>query len=117
MKIGDLAKAAGVSCDTLRFYEKRGLIRAIRGSNGYRRYAAETVDLVGYIRTAQRLGFSLAEIGESLPLLWNADNPDAAVAALLADKVTVIDTRIAELEALKKDLLERVRQVCPLART
>jgi len=116
MRIGDLADAAGVSCDTLRFYEKRGLIRAERGSNGYRRYAPETAQLVGYIRTAQKLGFSLAEIGESLPALWNAENPDTAVAQLLADKVEVIDARIAELQDLKKELLHRVAQLCPLAR-
>lgn len=117
MTIGNLAQATGISCDTLRFYEKRGLIRATRGSNGYRRYAPETVQLVGYIRTAQRLGFSLAEIGESLPALWNTENPDATVARLLTEKVGIIDARIAELEGLKKELLERVTQLCPLARS
>lgn len=117
MKIGDLAQATGVSCDTLRFYEKRGLIRAVRGSNGYRRYAPEVVQLIGYIRTAKKLGFSLAEIGESLPSVWNAENPDAAVARLLAEKVEAIDARIAELKQLKKELLQRVAQVCPLARS
>lgn len=115
MRIGHLAAATGVSCDTLRFYEKRGLIRAARGSNGYRRYAQETVQLVGYIRTAQRLGFSLTEIGESLPALWNAAHPDAAVAQLLTEKVEAIEVRIAELEGLKKELLERAAQLCPLA--
>lgn len=116
MRIGHLAQATGVSCDTLRFYEKRGLIRATRGSNGYRCYAPETVQLVGYIRTAQRLGFSLTEIGESLPALWNAEQPDTAVAQLLTEKVGAIEVRIAELEGLKKELLERVAQLCPLAR-
>lgn len=116
MKIGDLAQATGVSCDTLRFYEKRGLIRALRGSNGYRHYAPETVQLIGYIRTAQRLGFSLAEIGENLPSVWNTENPDVAVARLLEEKVKVIDARIDELKRLKKELLQRVAQVCPLSR-
>jgi MerR family copper efflux transcriptional regulator len=114
MKIGELAQAAGVSCDTLRFYEKRGLIRAARGANGYRRYAPETVQLVGYIRTAQQLGFSLAEIGQSLPSLWHAEQPDDAVARLLAEKICAIDGRIAELQTLKKELLERAAQACPL---
>lgn len=117
MKIGELAQAAGVSCDTLRFYEKRGLIRAVRGGNGYRSYAPETVQLIGYIRTAQKLGFSLTEIGESLPALWHAPNPEVAVAQLLTEKVAVIDARIAELKQLKKELLLRVAQVCPLARS
>ncbi|WP_229429233.1 MerR family transcriptional regulator [Massilia sp. ST3] len=115
MKIGQLAEAAGVSCDTLRFYEKRGLIRALRGENGYRQYAPETAQLVGYIRMAQKLGFSLAEIGENLPALWEAREPEQAIAQLLAEKVEAIDLRIAELQALKTGLLERIRLVCPLA--
>jgi DNA-binding transcriptional MerR regulator len=115
MRIGSLASATGVSCDTLRFYEKRGLIRATRSENGYRLYAPETAQLVGYIRIAQKLGFSLAEIGESLPALWRADEPDQAVAQLLADKVSAIDMRIKELQGLKRDLLTRIAQICPLA--
>ncbi len=115
MRIGSLAAATGVSCDTLRFYEKRGLIRATRSENGYRLYAPETAQLVGYIRAAQKLGFSLAEIGESLPALWSASEPDQAVAQLLADKVRAIDMRIEELQDLKRDLLTRIAQVCPLA--
>jgi DNA-binding transcriptional MerR regulator len=115
MRIGSLASATGVSCDTLRFYEKRGLIRATRSENGYRLYATETEQLVGYIRIAQKLGFSLAEIGESLPALWRADEPDQAVAQLLADKVSAIDMRIKELQGLKRDLLTRIAQICPLA--
>lgn len=69
MRIGNLAQAAGVSCDTLRFYEKQGLIRSTRAGNGYRLYAPETAQLVTYIRTAQKLGFSLAEIGKSMPAI------------------------------------------------
>lgn len=116
MRIGSIARAAGVSCDTLRFYEKQGLIRSERTENGYRRYTPETTQLVTYIRTAQKLGFSLAEIGKSMPAIWSAPDPDAAVAELLAEKVRVIDQRIAELQSLKKELLKRVRQQCPLSR-
>lgn len=82
MKIGAIARAAGVSCDTLRFYEKLGLIRSTRTDNSYRHYAPETAQLVTYIRTAQRLGFSLSEIGASMPAVWSAPDPDAAVAEL-----------------------------------
>lgn len=114
MQIGALASETGLSRDTLRFYEQRGLIRSTRSANSYRTYAPETVQLLGYIRTAQRLGFSLGEIGESLPALWSSAMPDAAIAALLLEKVTVIDRKIDELIGLKKDLLERVAQACPL---
>lgn len=114
MQIGTLALETGLSRDTLRFYEQRGLIRSTRSANSYRTYAPETVQLVGYIRTAQRLGFSLAEIGESLPALWNSETPAEAIAALLVDKVAVIDQKIEELTFLKKELLERVMHTCPL---
>jgi MerR family copper efflux transcriptional regulator len=114
VQIGALALETGLSRDTLRFYEQRGLIRSTRTENSYRDYPPETVQLIGYIRTAQRLGFSLAEIGESLPALWNSATPDESLGALLLEKVTVIDQKIEELAGLKKELLERVRQTCPL---
>ena len=115
MKIGAIAKVAGVSCDTLRFYEKLGLIRSTRADNQYRRYAPETAQLVTYIRTAQKLGFTLADIGASMPDVRAAPDPDAAVAALLAAKVHIIDERIAALQGLKDELQMRLRQPCPLA--
>jgi DNA-binding transcriptional MerR regulator len=115
VRIGNLAEASGLSRDTLRFYEERGLIRSARGSNGYRIYRPETLQLLGYIRSAQKLGFSLNEIGASLPALWDAPEPDRAVAALLRDKAAIIDQKIAELVLLKQDLLQRAAAACPLA--
>ncbi|SFB07476.1 DNA-binding transcriptional regulator, MerR family [Collimonas sp. OK607] len=114
MRIGSLASASGLSRDTLRFYEERGLIRSARGSNGYRIYHPETVEILRYIRTAQKLGFSLNEIGASLPDLLDTPAPDAAVAALLMEKVAIIDQKIAELADLKRELLGRVALKCPL---
>jgi DNA-binding transcriptional MerR regulator len=116
MRIGSLSATTGVSRDTLRFYEKLGLIQAMRADNAYRSYTPETVQLVGYIRTAQKLGFTLAEIGKSLPALWGSDKPDQAVALLLQEKVKAIDERIGELQGLRRELSERILQVCPLAR-
>lgn len=116
MRIGQLAVLAGVSRDTLRFYEDRGLIRSTRNANGYRDYPEETVRLVGYVRTAQRLGFTLAEIGAHLPALWSAEQPDEAVAALLRDKIALIEARLAEMTALRDELAARLGTVCPLRR-
>lgn len=53
MRIGDMAQATGLSRDTLRFYEKRGLLRARRGANGYRDYPPDAVAWLRYLRTAQ----------------------------------------------------------------
>jgi MerR family transcriptional regulator, copper efflux regulator len=114
LRIGRLAEVTGVSRDTLRFYEKRGLIRSQRHANGYRDYPEETAQLVGYIRTAQSLGFSLSEIGEHLPALWGASSPGEDVASLLREKIGAIDARIGALSALREELTRRLGVVCPL---
>ena len=114
MLIGELATASGLSREALRFYEQQGLIRARRLGNGYRDYPAETVTLVQYIRTAQQLGFTLAEIGDRLPGIWDAPDPGPALARVLAAKLQEIDTRIAALQALRQTLAERVAADCPL---
>lgn len=117
MLIGELATACGVTRETLRFYEQRGLIRAQRQGNGYRRYAPETVLLVRYIQTAQQLGFTLGEIGHALPALWTQQAPAQAVASVLQQKLADIDARIAQLGALRHDLAQRLASDCPLAAT
>jgi DNA-binding transcriptional MerR regulator len=110
LSIGKLAAATGVTRDSLRFYEARGLIRARRRSNGYRAYPPETVELIRYLRTAQQLGFTLAEIGEGVAQLWQQPDTEAAVAALLRDKLATIDT----LQAMRDALAARLDLPCPL---
>lgn len=115
MRIGDVAKRTGVSVDALRFYEEKGLIKPQRTANGYRLYPQETLQLVGYIKLAQQLGFSLAQIGENLPLLWNAENASSdLLAELFAQKIALLDERIAQMQALRHVLAERAAHVCPL---
>src|SRR5690606_7702304 len=114
MQIGELAAATGLSRDTLRYYEKRGLIRAIRRPNGYRHYPEASVFLLNYVRTAQRLGFTLAEIEAELPELAGAGDDDARVAALLRSKIASIDSRIPEVQTLRDDLAQRLDMACPL---
>lgn len=119
MQIGEIAEATGLSRDTLRFYEKRGLLRARRSANGYRDYPAEAVDLLRYIRLAQTLGFTLAEIEADLPLLAQ---PDAEVTApqlrtALERKLADIDQRINGLQMLRGELTRRLGEdilACPL---
>ena len=103
MQIGEMAQATGLSRDTLRFYEKRGLLRARRGANGYRDYPPEAADWLRYLRTAQQLGFTLAEIEADMPLLASADDPATAqlLRAALARKLGDIDARIAGLTRLR----------------
>lgn len=116
MLIGELATVAGVSRETLRFYEQQGLIRARRLDNGYRDYPAEVLMLVNYIRTAQQLGFTLAEIGHKLPAIWDAADPGPAIARILGEKLQEIDDRIDGLRALREQLVVRLGLDCPLTR-
>lgn len=113
MRIGQLSAATGVSRDTLRFYEDQGLIRARRLENGYRDYPDEAQALVNYIKTAQKLGFTLAEVGDKLPDVWSAPEPGPAIAQLLAEKLQEIDQRIDGLRALREQLAVRTVLECP----
>ncbi|MEO7223673.1 MAG: MerR family transcriptional regulator [Devosia sp.] len=117
MQIGELSARSGLSRDALRFYEKRGLIRAHRRPNGYRHYHEGTLFLLDYMRTAQRLGFTLAEIQAELPALQVAGLTTARVEAILRGKVADIDARIADLQKLRDDLAGRLAEVCPLLAT
>ncbi|WP_412462001.1 MerR family transcriptional regulator [Pseudomonas sp. SC11] len=114
MRIGELAQVCAVSRDTLRFYEARGLIQSQRRANGYRDYPQDTVELVLFIRTAQRLGFSLGEIGSNVAQLWGAADPDQAVRSLLHDKLLLVEQRIVELDQLRGALRQRLTLACPL---
>ncbi|WP_296942514.1 MerR family transcriptional regulator [uncultured Massilia sp.] len=104
MHIGELSLATGLSRDTLRFYEKRGLLAARRLANGYRDYPHEAVQWLCYLRSAQALGFTLAEIEAGMPLLQDADTSAASLRAALARKLADIDARIAGLAVLRERL-------------
>lgn len=117
MRIGQLSEATGVSRDTLRFYEQQGLIRSRRQDNGYRDFPDEVVGLVQYIRTAQALGFTLAEIGHRLPAIWSSTAPSEAITQVLAEKLEEVDARIEALRQLRNQLAQRVALDCPLRAT
>ncbi|MCB5908905.1 MerR family transcriptional regulator [Streptomyces pinistramenti] len=117
MRIGELAAQAGITKDAIRFYEKLGLVTGRRLSNGYRDFPPGTVIWLHYIRTAQTLGFSLAEIARHGEELRDAPNAAEALSALFKEKIQVIDARMAELAALRADLEVRVGTGCPLQAT
>lgn len=120
MKIGELATRSGLSRDTLRFYEKRGLLRPRRTHNGYRDYAPEALDWLRYLRTAQSLGFSLAEIEADLPLMAEGEAAAPALRAALQRKLEELDARIAAMRALRQELAQRLDEPmtdCPLRPT
>ncbi|MGK4579141.1 MerR family transcriptional regulator [Kitasatospora sp. HPMI-4] len=114
MRIGELAGQAGVSRDTIRFYEKIGLVAGRRQANGYREFPPETVTWLHYVRTARTLGFSLAEIARHGEELRDAADSAGALSALFEEKIRLIDARMAELAALRADLEARAGTGCPL---
>ncbi|GAB7035356.1 MerR family transcriptional regulator [Streptomyces sp. NPDC021749] len=114
MRIGELAAQAGMTKDTIRFYEKLGLVTARRLPNGYRDFPPETVAWLLYVRTAQTLGFPLAEIARLGEELRDAPDSATALSALFEEKIALLDARMAELAALRAELHARVGTGCPL---
>lgn len=104
MRIGEVAGRAGVNIQTLRYYERRGLLpEPERGRSGYRAYDPDTVRLVRFIKRAQELGFTLREI-EDLIELRQSPRRGAEVRAVAAAKVEDIERRIRQLKAMRKAL-------------
>ncbi|MFG2947262.1 MerR family transcriptional regulator [Streptomyces adustus] len=114
MRIGELAARTGLTKDTVRFYERIGLVESRRLPNGYRDFPPEAVPWLQYVRTAQALGFTLAEIARHFTELGEAPDSAAALSALFEEKIRIIDARMAELAALRADLTDRVDTGCPL---
>jgi MerR family transcriptional regulator, redox-sensitive transcriptional activator SoxR len=105
LTVGDLANRAGVATSTLRFYEEHGLIASERTAAGHRRYPAEVLRRVSFIKVAQRVGLSLADITEALASLPNQRTPTRADWARLAKRwQPVLDERIALLARLRDQL-------------
>jgi MerR family redox-sensitive transcriptional activator SoxR len=103
--IGEVAERAGIATSALRFYESNGLIRSDRTEAGHRRYHADVLRRVGFIRVAQRVGLSLAEIRAALDGLPDARTPTRRDWERLASQWRpMLDERIALLEAMRDKL-------------
>lgn len=104
---GEVAAAAGVSVQTLRYYERRGLLtRPERNAAGHRQYPVHTVTLLRMIKNAQRLGISLGEIAD---LITN-DPGQEAIAAVAERRLAEIDAHIAQLTLIRDLLAGYVRR-------
>ena len=113
MHIGQLAKQAGVPIDTVRYYERNGLLpEPPRRESGYRDYATSDVERLRFVRRAKGLGFTLAEIRELLSLSAHRDHDMAAMKAAAATKLADVEHRIAELERMRAGLQALVA-ACP----
>lgn len=117
MRIGEVAVAAGVPTQTIRFYERRGLLPPpLRGANGYREYDASILGRLGFIRSGQAAGLMLVEVASILDLRREGAVPCAHVQSLLATKLRDVEARQRELAALEtelRQLLGRSQQLDP----
>lgn len=112
MTIGQVAKAAGVELSTMRYYERRGLVKpAARRVSGYRDYGSDAVRRVRFIRHAQELGFSLDDIAELLALRMNTKGSCADVRRRAQRKVGDIESKIIGLNRMRSTL-EKLIENC-----
>lgn len=111
MWIAEAAQAAGVNPQTLRYYERRGLLKASgRRASGYREYSDDDVRRVRFVKRAQELGLSLADVAELLKLRKSAPSRRVSVRALAAKRVADLDRRIADLQRMRDALTHLVHE-------
>jgi DNA-binding transcriptional MerR regulator len=105
LRSGELAKLAGISTDTLRFYERKGLLSPpLRTANGYRLYSLETLHRVRVIRSALAVGFTISELGRIFKIRNRGDAPCEEVLRIAQLKLVQLESRIQELHQAKRDL-------------
>ena len=109
LTIGRLADEAGVNVETIRYYQRRGLMQEPdKPTHGHRRYASDAVKRVRFIKRAQVLGFTLEEIGSLLEL--DEAHACAETREMASHKLEIIETKLADLMAMRKALAALLRQ-------
>jgi DNA-binding transcriptional MerR regulator len=105
MKIGEVARRAGLSVETLRFYERSGLLPAPpRTSGGYRLYGREALQTLDFIRRAQTLGFTLDEIRRLIAERQSGRRPCAEVREIVRGRLAELDRRLVEMRHYRDEL-------------
>ena len=111
LRSSQLAKLAGISADTLRLYERKGLLpRPPRSANGYRCYSPESLQRVRLIRAALAIGFTLNELAEVFRVRDGHGRPCASVRQLAGEKLQNLEAQIHELGILRKELREVLKE-------
>jgi Zn(II)-responsive transcriptional regulator len=113
LTIGQVASRAEVGVETVRFYEREGLLeKAARRPSGYRQFDEGVVARLAFIRRAKSLGFTLKEVRELLSLRLDPDGPTAEVKRRAEAKITDIEAKIRTLRKMKTSLT-RLTKACP----
>ncbi len=106
MRIGEVAVLAGVNVQTIRFYERRSLLRKPeRLPSGYRYYLPDTVKLIRFIKQAQELGFTLNEIKQLVLLREPQSDSAAQIRAIAKAKIQSIDEKISRLQKMRDEII------------
>ena len=105
LTIGVVAKESGTGIETIRFYEREGLIKSPpRNASGYRQYSEDSIKLLCFIKNAKELGFSLKEISELLSLKLTSRSKCNKVKKNTEEKISEIDAKIEVLQKMRKSL-------------
>ena len=106
LTVGKLAEAAGVGVETIRFYERRGLLQQPeKKTSGYRQYEPGAVARIQFIKRAQAIGFTLKEIGELMQLEQDSRSQCGDVQQRAHEKVRLVDQKIADLVRMRAELV------------
>ncbi len=110
LTIGRLARAVGINLETVRFYERQGLLpKPPRSASGYRLFPAEASRRLKFIKRAQELGFSLCEIRELLALRLSPRTTSAEICKRTEAKIADIEGKIKSLDSMRKTLVKLAR--------
>ena len=114
LNVSQVAKKAGVSADSVRFYEKEGLLPAApRSPAGYREYDEATAQRIRFIKGAQEMGLKLSEIGELLEIQDRGACPCGHTRTLVERRISEIDAEMARLSGLRRELAAMSDLECP----
>lgn len=114
LTIGRLARAAGVGVETIRYYQQRGLLPVPSAVGAFRRYPIQLTTRISFIKRAQELGFSLAEVSELLRLEDgtnnDSDNSRSSIRRIATDRLGQIEQKLADLKRMQKVLKHLVAE-------
>jgi len=111
LAIGELGRLTNTKVETIRYYERIGLLSApARTSGNYRAYGAEHLNRLSFIRRSRDLGFSLDQVRALLDLADERERPCAAVDAIARKHLAEVDRKIADLRALRRELDGMIKQ-------
>lgn len=110
MRIGELARATGTKAETIRYYEREGILPAAdRTDSNYRDYSDDHLATLTFVRRARELGFGMAQVRQLLALSDHDDKPCKNVDRLVQEQLGEVDRKIADLTSLREELGQMLR--------